>query len=548
MAVLQGLSGAHAILLATHLCATGNVAALPHLQAKFPAHLPLERVLRIILTFLPESTEPSSYTPVLQALVDEQLPETSGATIDTSPVKDLPAAVVRRRVRKIRLLPLQYPGDEDSQDPSDLLTKFLIHRAHRIDLETALQPLVLDLLLPFYQRSEVLRTWLISSLLPLLRLNYEYYPSQDETFSLDILESMDNSIAINVLLSMTGATKSSMDLVRNLRGLVGAWMYGSNRSKRRRLNEAMQETSIVLPQDEAQPKSASGVGWQQVNEWLLARSLVDHESAVNAFVNWDGPEDVDLGGYSEENDGLSEDELRDLRRRYGQTGLAVVYANADPSPPALDGSVRVLARIAEFLKLEEHLFFSPDNSEFPSVSFDPAPISSASRVSLLQNALLVASNPLTRPSASSISFLSGICLSLGILNELGHPIPCRTAASISLLNNQETQLLELRGVIASVVRQARSGHDWSKTRQQLLWLRDWQADHTEHTSDHPAYHGLFWRVPQDVVEAETLKALLEAKGEHGKRLCYSAFTNNNRIPPCCEHLHCLWLDPELYTS
>ncbi|GJP98290.1 hypothetical protein CBS63078_1208 [Aspergillus niger] len=514
MAVLQGLSGAHAILLATHLCATGNVVALPHLQAKFPAHLPLERVLRIILTFLPESTEPSSYTPVLQALVDGQLPEAGGAGIDTTSVKDLPAAIVRKRVRKIRLLPLQYPGDEDSQDPSDLLTKFLIHRAHRIDLETALQPLVLDLLLPFYQRSEVLRTWLISSLLPLLRLNYEYYPSQDETFSLDILESMDNSIAVNVLLSMTGATKSSMDLVRNLRGLVGAWMYGSNRSKRRRLNEAMQETSIVLPQDEAQPKTPSGVGWQQVNEWLLARSLVDHESAVNAFVNWDGPEDVDLGGYAEDKEGLSDDELQDLRRRYGQTGLAVVYANSDPSPPALDGSVRILARIAEFLKLEEHSFLSPDNSEFPDVKFDPVPISSASRVSLLQNALLVASNPLTRPSASSISFLSGICLSLRILNDLGHPTPCRTAANICLLNNQETQLFELRSVIASVVRQARSGHDWSKTRQQLLWLRDWQADHTENTSDRPDYHGLFWRVPQDVVEAEILKALLEAKEYH----------------------------------
>ncbi|PWY95773.1 secretory pathway Sec39 [Aspergillus sclerotioniger CBS 115572] len=511
MAVLQGLSGAHAILLATHLCATGDVVALPLLQAQFPAHLPLERLLRIILTFLPESADPSTYTPVLQALVDGRQLETDGDGINNAFVKDLPEPIVRKRVREIRLLPLQHPDDQDTQDPADLLTQFLIHRAHRIDSETALQPLVLDLLLPFYHRSEALRTWLISSLLPLLRLNYEYYPSQDETFSLDILESMDNSIAVNVLLSMTGATKSNMDLVRNLRGLVGAWMHGSNRSKRRRLNEAAQENSITLPQDEAQSKTTAGIGWQQVNEWLLARSLVDHESAVNAFVNWDGPEDVDLGGYAEENKGLSHDELQDLRTRYGQTGLAVVYANADPSSPALEGSIRVLARIAELLKLEENLFLSPDISELPKVKFDPEPMSSTSRVSFLQNALLVASNPLTRPSASSISFLSAICLSLRILNELGHPTPCKTAANICLLNNEETQLHELRSVITSVVRQAKAGRDWSKTRQQLLWLRDWQGDHTEDSADDHVRHGLFWRVPRNIVEAEILKALLEVR-------------------------------------
>ncbi|PWY76329.1 secretory pathway Sec39 [Aspergillus heteromorphus CBS 117.55] len=511
MAVLPGLSGARAILLATHLCANGDVAALPSLQAQFPTYLPLERVLRIILTFLPESAEPSTYIPVLQALVDGPLQgaNTDSTAINTTSIPDLSEAVVRKRVRKIRLLPLQYP-DEDTQDSSDLLAQFLIHRAHRIDSETALQPLVLDLLLPFYERSPTLRTWLISSLLPLLRLNYEYYPSPDETFSVEILESMDNSIAINVLLSMTSATKGSMDLVKNLRGLVGAWMYGSNRTKRRRLNEAAQENAITLPQDGAQPKTTAGVGWQQVNEWLLARSLVDHESAVNAFVNWDGPEDVDLGGYAEESEGLPSEELSDLRTRYGQTGLAVVYANSDPSGTALEGSIRVLARIADFLKLGESSYLTSDISELPTVKFDSELISSTSRVSLMQNALLVSSNPLTRPSCSSISFLSAICVSLRILNEFGHPTPSRTASNICLHCNEETQLLELRNIVASAVRQAKSGRDWNKTRQQLLWLRDWQSDRSD-IPEQLTCHGLFWKVPQETVDAEILKALLEVR-------------------------------------
>ena len=71
MAALAGLSGAHAILLASHLCASGQVASLPQLQSHFPGYLPLERVLRLLLTFLPER----STIPCLQPLFQKKLLE-----------------------------------------------------------------------------------------------------------------------------------------------------------------------------------------------------------------------------------------------------------------------------------------------------------------------------------------------------------------------------------------------------------------------------------------------------------------------------------------
>lgn len=512
MAVFAGLSGAHAILLATHWCATANVSHLPQLQARFPAWLPSERLLRIILTFLPESTEPHRYTSIVQDIVDGSSSHLDTEEVDVSPVKDLTEQVARKRVRKLRLLPLRCPDDEDSQD-SDPLALFLLHRAHRIDSETSLQPLILELILPFYERSSLVRTWLISTLLPLLRLNYEYYPSQDETFSLDTLESMDDHTAINVLLSMTGAERNVMDLVNNLRGLVGSWMYGSDRSKRRRLNQAAQENSISLPTGDTQPRTRRGAGWHYVNEWLVSRSLVDLESVISAFTNWDGPEDVDLGGYDGGKEQLQSEEATDLRIRYAQSGLAVIYANADVSEPSLEGSSEVLARVSKLLDYEDSSFLISDTSSLPSIKFDASPISSSSRVSLLQNALLLTSNPLTYPSASSISFLSAILLSLRILNELGCPIPCRAATSLCLHSHEDMQLLELRNVMASVVRQSQYGRDWRKIRQQLLWLRDWGADNLGETESNASCHGLFWRVPRDVVEAEVLKALLDAKGE-----------------------------------
>ncbi|ODM23827.1 hypothetical protein SI65_01416 [Aspergillus cristatus] len=505
MAVLARLSGAHAILLASHLCASGQVAALPRLQAQFPGYLPLERVLRLLLTFLPESIEPQHYTPVLEELADtsSSLSALSEDDIDLSSVKDLSEAAARKRVRKLRLLPLKYRDDDDSDD-TDLLAQFLIHRAHKIDAETSLQPFILDLLLPFYERSPVLRTWLISSLIPLLRLNYEYYPDQDGSFTLDVIESMDDQTAVNVLLSMTGSHSDNMDLVKNLRGLIGPWIHGSNRSKRRRLNKAAERESVTITQEPYRPRTASHAAWGPVNEWLLSRSLVDLESVVGAYTDWNGPQDVDLGCYGDVNEQYQGDELADLQARHGQSGLAVVYANSDTSRPTLDGCVQIVTRIAQQLGFEGSIFDSP----LPTVTYDTNTISSTSRASLLQNALLVSSNPLTRPSATSISFLSANLSSLEILTELGHPVTCRAAANMCLHNSEDAQLLDLRSVIASTTRNTRSGHDWMKIRQQLLWLHNWQV---EEAQTERSYHGLFWRVPRDVVETEILKALLEVK-------------------------------------
>ena len=487
------LSKAHVILLAIHLCAKGDVSSLPQLHIRYG--LSLERVLRIILTFLPESTESQRYTPVLKELIDRPQSD-SAAELDVTSVKDVPEAVARKRVRKLHLRPLKY-RDDDSDDSTDLLAQFLIHRAHLIDSETSVQPLILDLLLPFYHRSSALRTFLISNLLPLLRLNYEYYPNRDETLSLEMLESMDDHTAINGLLSMSGPQKDSMDLQRNLRGLLGPWMYGIKRSKRRRVDETARRKSISLLGE-----SHPGHGWQSVNEWLLSRSLMDQEEVMDTVADWDGPEDVDLGGYGEENPDC------DLRTRYCQAGLAVVYASPNANRPVLDASARVISQVARLLGLDEYSV-RPDTT--PPIKFDTEPIASTSRASLLQNALLSPSNTLTLPSAFSISFLSAIICSLQTLNELGYPITCRTATNICLHSSEDMQLADLRNVVTSVAKHSRPDRDWPRIRQQLLWLRDWQSYESE---SHPEYHGLFWRVPRETIETEILKALLEARGKH----------------------------------
>ncbi|KAJ6036610.1 hypothetical protein N7540_000889 [Penicillium herquei] len=528
---LEGLSDAHAILLATNLCASGDIHNLPALQAQYPHCFPIERLLRIILTFLPESIEPSEYVGVLQELNGTAGAISQDREIDISGVKDISEVEARKRVRKLRLRSLKQDGEgEEEEKLSDSLTQFLIRRANLIDTETSLQPLILNLVLPFYEQQPFIRTWLISSLLPALRLNYEYYPNREEIISLDTLELMDDRTAVNVLLSMSDPEKDNMDLVTNLRGLVGPWLYGSSRAKRRRLNEAAEQTSISFFEGESKPKAADLVGWEHVNEWLLSRSMVDYDSVVNAFVNWAGPGDVDLGGYGDKegrSSRSSSESAKQLLGRYGQSGLSVVYAQPDSSHTLLEGSSKILSRVAELLGLEECSYLS-SNDILPSVDFDTELISSSSRASLLQNALMSPRNPLTIPSPSSISFASALLLSLRVLSGLGHIISCRVAANICLHSTQEIQMAELQSVVASMARQQKSYQDWQKVRQDLLWLRDWQAEDSENGWEEPStHHGLFWQISRDTVETEILKALL---GGQEYQLAVDLYTQSESAP------------------
>lgn len=530
MADLARLSGAHAILLAIHFCATGNTLSLPQLQAAFPSTLTTERLLRIILTFLPESIEPGAYVPTVSILLDGSKSLSHSHDVDTSAVNNLSEAAARKRVRKIRLLSLRCPEDEDTQNSQDLLSQFLIHRAHRIDSETSLQPLILDLFLPFYQQTPTLRTWLVSCLLPLLRLNYEYYSNQDKLCSVETLESLDDRTAANILLSMSATQRNETDLINNLRGLVGPWMYGSNRPKRQRFNQTMRRHSIPLSQENI--RNSDTAGWDYVNEWLLSRSLADPQAVVNAFVNWDGPEDVDLGGYDDEHGKLPGEQVESLRCCYGQTGLAVIYES--PEIP-LEGSIRILNRVASLLRLDESLFITSDSSILPSVEFDASQIQSASRATLFKNALLLSTNPLTYPTPSSISFLSGLLLSLRTLDGLAYPVPCRTATNLCLHSNEDMQLFELRGVMASIAKQANAERDWREVRQQLLWLRNWKSE-AGGSESNVSCHGLFWRVSRDILEAEILNVLLEVRGMVRRLLSPRNSADINRVRPSCRYL------------
>ncbi|OAX85218.1 hypothetical protein ACJ72_00411 [Emergomyces africanus] len=516
MKTLGELSEAHIILLAVQLCTNGDVSALPRLPSLLHSTPSVDIFFRILLTFLPESTEPSRYISVLENLANGSTtePVEENDDIDLASVGELSTSAARKEVRRLHLLPLRYPGHADAEvEPCSPLVQFLIHRAHRIDSESGLQPFIIELLQPFMHTSEYLYIWVLSTALPLLRFNYEYHCENDSSLSLEILQSLDSGSAVNILMSKTDRRDRGGDVGRDLRGLVGPWMYGYARSKRRKLNQLELSGSISIFDNRNPSGSSRSSGWQDVNEWLLSTSIRDFPLAVETVEQWSGPADIDLDGYDKPEGFVLSDDETPLALNYGQAALATIYATTEMTPETLEGSCRILSRIASLLEIPGHSVLRIFDNELEPLNLDLTALSDISRAAILQNALLEPSNPLTFPTTHSISFTDALLVSIRTLNDFGHALSCRSAAEICLLASDEIQLSELCAVFEALQRDHKTGRNWRKIRLQLLWLRDWgYSDQSkEHEAKSRPGHGLFWRIPLALLERDILKALLNAR-------------------------------------
>ncbi|KAI5305795.1 hypothetical protein KEM56_003310 [Ascosphaera pollenicola] len=494
---LEGLPDAHIILLAVQECLHGDISALPYLRTRSQQVLTPELCYRLILTFLPETVQPAEYVSILEKLDHDAAADAEPVDFDTTAIKGLSASQAAKHVNGLHLLPLRCPGArvDVENDKRRSLVEFLIHRAHRIDSEAGLQPYILELIGPFLPVSTSLRDWTISTVLPLLRLNYEYFPdSPGGNMSLHIIESFDSASAVNFLLSGTERQIHGGHVGRDLRGLVGPWIYGVCASKRRRLNQTHESESVD--------------DWNEINEWLLSTSRRDFGLAVEAVEQWDGPSDIDFGGYLEGQTSPIPTSLRDeLRKRYAQAAIACIYATTESGPEVLAGSSRMLSRIARIMKYNDDLQLYIDSSDLRPIPLDHASIPSIARPHLLQNSLAHPSNVLTSPSQHTLAFLDALLVSIRTLNTLGHVITCRTAADICLLADEELQTLEFKSILEAFELEKRGKRDWQTTRDMLLWSRDWCREGNERVPG----RGLFWRLDLAQFDKSILQGMLLAE-------------------------------------
>lgn len=505
------LNPAQIVLEAVQLASEADITSLRQLITTYPKILKIDLILRILLTFLPESTDPALYTEFLQAA------STGGLGKDVRYAGPVRSALSSRdatsRVRRLHLLPLADPT-YTYQTTADPLTLFLLHRVQRIEDETGSLLLVSQLIEPFLSHSEHLRTWAISTLLPLLRLDYEYYPQKGLIHSLAAFESMNGKAAIDFLLSEAGEKNEyKSNIGRDLRGLVGPWMYGNNLSKRRKRKHADSDTNPVLISTASTGEEHDTVNrlagdWNLVNDWLLALAVRDYPRAVAAVLQWNGPLDVDCGGWDEGGPGTGDTVAE--TSHYEQACLALVYATTHWSPELSQCSYLVIQKVAKLIDMYNIPELNIEHAiDLGAVSSDY--LQSLSQANFLSNSLLRNDNVLTVSSKDALHFCYLLLLSSTILESSGYQISPKKLAEFCLFGGAAEQMAELRKFSHMLPSKPRDRDQWVQIRKQVLWLQGWgtpaQGSLERNSSQS---HGIFWRVDMADVEIEMLKVLLSA--------------------------------------
>jgi protein transport protein SEC39 len=506
------LSPPRVLLLAVHFATRSDIQSLEALVTHHPNVLRPELLLRVLLTCLPETLRSSEYVALIQGIESGALysePDLS-AQYDSSSVNDITDAEATKKTRRLRLLPLSRTND--SKDAlEDPLPLFLIRRAHRVDKEAGLLTQLPDLMVPFLQHTPCVRTWMISVLLPLLRRNHQYYPQEPITLSLESFECLDSKTAVALLLSQTGLREEDLLHVgRDLRGLIGPWLYNNTRWVRS-ADESTSEGSEVTGH-------VTCAAWEHVLEWLITQASRSWKVAVKAVDQWDGPIDVDLGDYGLE--WLDDDEQGILERRYARAALAAAYLIPEASVEALLGVNSIITKITSLLDQDVCPTLQVASSLLsPFTEPEGERLLSERSASLMRSNLLDESNYLTTPSPTSTHLLHVLTLSAYILTKAGAPCSVRRVGELAFLQDEGEQKTEALRFIRSFGTNGPMNDDkyWIRARNELLWLRDWGAEEALGSGD-VRIHGVFGQLKKEFLEVECLKAFLANTSELSKVL------------------------------
>lgn len=529
----QELSEAQCILLTVHFASEANIKAL---HAFTPSRLDVldpELVLRILLSYLPESVEPSLYTTYIHEVASRiYLEQQAALEIDTSAVRDLTEEQAQKRVKKLNILDVAPPAFPPNA-PDDLLTRFLCHRAYRIDTQTGLLNLVPALMVPFLDRSDWIRTWFVALVLPLLRLGYEYYPDHESTPSMDDFEQIDGARGIEILLSkatetkheVTSATDSKGTVGRDLRGLVGPWMYGNTERKRRKLDKDHKDhkpgekaksaqgesrrRSAFIDLEDVSEEDKTGHDWEHAFKWMVHQATINFPLVTNAIEEWDGPGDVDLGGYADSDHYLDQDTQSKLERQYAQVAFASCYAVTQDSSETIDGAHGILCRLAQILDFEPPPELATSVDQLPRVDRHAQLLHEASSTIFLEpEALLKPRHPLTSPKLETYMLLQMLVYSAYQLSGLGHKISIVNVAKLRFFSDEDEQLALLQKILHALASKGkRDDQQWLFNYNTLKWLWGWNIEEDENSK---RGGGVFGNIKKAAMEKEILKVLVSS--------------------------------------
>ncbi|KAK5122323.1 hypothetical protein LTR85_004234 [Meristemomyces frigidus] len=534
------LSQAQCILLAVHFASSANIKALHSFTPTRLDALDPELILRILLTYLPESTEPKEYMSYVEEVASRLYLDydREDVEVDTSPVKDLTPEQAQKKVRKLHLPELALPSFPPDA-PDDLLTRFLCHRAYRIDEETGLLNLVPLLVEPFVGRNDYLRTWYISVVLPIVRLQLEYYPPDGTVpeMALSEFEKLDGRDGLNFLLikgeqedgkvpthAPTDGKRNT--IARDVKGLVGPWMYGHTERKRRKLGGARKEPSndgandgvddvesgfkkIAL--DGITEEDKTGHDWEYMYQWIVSHAQKNFPCVTHCIEDWDGPGDVDFGGFDRgAKPYLDEDVQRKLELQYAQAAFAACYAAQDDTDEVVHGAHGILARLAELLDFIPPPDLASSIESLPKIERHATRIEESQTVAdLAPDMLLKPEHPLTTPRLETYMLLQMMVYSAYQFSGLSHPLSLVNVTKLHFYASGDEQLAVLRKILAGLSKSGTRKDEtrWTADRGKLLWLWNWGIDSEDESAKNGA--GVLGKIEKEDFEEEMLKAFVE---------------------------------------
>lgn len=534
------LSADQCILLTVHYASSANIAALHSFTHKHPEVLTPSLVLRILLTYLPESLEPKEYRTYIGEVASRlylNINREDEVKIDISSVKDLDANTARRKAKKLNLLDLEAPAFPP-EGPHDILSQFLCHRSYRIDSETGLLNFIPQLVEPFLDRDNALRTWYVGVALPLIRTKLEYYAGYETAeVSLADFEQFGGRDAVDFLLRPAATKELHTDakppeIARDIKGLVGPWMYGHTGRKRRKLN-SKDETGNKSDIDNldlgvrkislsgVSKADATGHDWEHVYSWMVSQARENLSLVTRAIDDWDGPADIDLGGLNQgSSNRYLEDEIqKSLGSQYAQAAFAACYASHEDNEQTIENCHTILARLAMLLDFIPPPDLASSIDSLPKIERHSTRLEQSRTLDDLEPAVLLkADHPLTTPTFETYMLLQMMVYSAYQFASLEHPISLFNVVKLHFYTSPEEQRTVLQKILSRLSKSGtrRDEAHWISDREKLLWLWNWGIDADEPDRTNGA--GVLGRIPKEHFEEDMLKCFIDTNCKYDSML------------------------------
>jgi hypothetical protein len=254
-----------------------------------------------------------------------------------------------------------------------------------------------------------------------------------------------------------------------------------------------------------------GHAWNYVFQWIVDTAATEFPVVVGAIEQWDGPGDVDMGGYDSGHRYMDEDLQASAKKQYAQSAIAATLVTADTSAETFEGVQRILVRTASVMDIESpQLDLTSDTSSLPALSPPFGISASISLLHLSRSNLLHTDNPITAPTEGLLLLLNALARSASILGKLGHGLPLTRVAELYLFGDERDQ----KGVLQRVLHNVPGGpridrKTWERLRNEIMWLWGWGANNPSPDRGEPRKGlGVLGKVGYGVLEMEILRALL----------------------------------------